>query len=289
MNQHNPDDRSPEHAQQAYPVARPAAGPPVFATAAHDSSGNWWAPWPITPLEALGDLAVVAGVILLPQLAMLLLGIEETLDEASISAMRLMGANALNWAMVAAVGVYLTYRAGQPLSSIGLRRERLGSAVGAGLLAAGAMFGVTIVTAVILWVATQADREAMTEPAREIYARLGTPTWGTIFLVAATAAVFEEIIFRGFMLTRLRVLVGSWGWAIGLGMIVFAVPHMWQGWVAVVRILPVALVLSLTFVWRRGLAAPIVAHFLFNFLQLATLRGLQHLPEFQKLMHPAGG
>jgi len=69
----------------------------------------------------------------------------------------------------------------------------------------------------------------------------------------------------------------------------FAAPHIWEGPWAVALILPVAVVLSVTFVMTRSLAAPMLTHFLFNFLQLAMIRGLQNLPEWQEILQPAQG
>ena len=224
------------------------------------------------------------AVLVVPQgAAMLIGGSVHTAAEATPVG-RLVVANSMIWATVALVAVYLTWRSGQPLSSIGLRRESPLAAIGAALVATIAIYAALLVTAVTVAILTRVSRETMTAPVREIYDLLGRPSWLTIFAIAASAGVFEEIVFRGFLLTRLRVVLGGWTAAIAVGALLFAVPHAWEGRWAVVLILPVAAVLSMTFVLQRSVIAPILAHFLFNFLQLATIRMLQDSPQWQRML-----
>ncbi len=264
-----PDKRTP------IPVARPAssqpASPPpvVVAQPTVPSDDHWWAPAPITRLQALGDILLVAVVLVVPQAAAMLIGRSIHTAPEPVPAGRMLAANSMVWAAVAGVAIYLIHRTGQPLSSIGIRRENAFAAVGAAITSTLAIYAAVLVTALTAAVLTHASRQTMTAPVRQIEELLGPPSWLAIFGIAATAGVFEEIVFRGFLLTRLRVIVGSWGWAVAIGAVLFAVPHVWEGLWAVVLIVPVAVVLSITFIARRGLAAPILAHFLFNFVQLS--------------------
>lgn len=242
----------------------------------------------MSPRQALGDLLAIAAVIVIPQLSVLILGVSDALDEANLPPNRVLLANALNWAFVAGAAVYLTYRSGQPLTSIGLRRAQFWPTIGLGAAGVLAMYVAVIFTAGLAALLTGASRETMTAPAREIHSMFGPPSWMMIFLVASTAGLFEEIIFRGFMLTRLRVLTGQWWTAVAAGMVIFAVPHIWQGLWAVMLILPVSLVLSLLFLYSRNLAPAVLAHFLFNFAQLSALRVLYTVPEFRRLIESTG-
>lgn len=286
MNQDNPEYPSPDQPPGSIPVARPASGPLWYArTASSGPFREWWAPVPMTRLQALGDLLVVGGLLLVPHIVAGLLGVQwDDRDLESIPPAKILIANALQMGMVAAVAVYLTYRSGQPLSSIGFGRTRFWPTIGTALAATFAMYVTLIIMAVLAAAITRPSYQTMTQPMREITGRLGLPSWGMIFLLAASAGIFEEILFRGFLLTRLRVLLGNWTAAIALGVFVFALPHAWQGWWAVMLILPVALVLSITFVLRRSLAAPMLAHFLFNFVQLGLLRALYNSPYLQQFM-----
>lgn len=242
----------------------------------------------MTRLQALGDISIIGIVAVVPQVASALIGTSVHTAAELPPPSLILAANSMIWATVAAVAIYLTYRSGQPLSSIGFRRENPLAVLGAAILATVAIFAAVIFTAILMAGITHASRDTMMAPAREIYGMFGLPSWGTIFTISAAAGLFEEILFRGFLLTRLRVILGGWTPAIILGMVLFAAPHIWEGRWAVVLILPIAMVLSITFLARRSLAAPILAHFLFNFLQLAAMRTLQSRPEWQQILHPGG-
>jgi membrane protease YdiL (CAAX protease family) len=282
MDPQHPD--KPADIPPPIPVARPATVPPVPPPLPPDAAAQWWAPRPISRLQALGDILLVMAVLVVPQAGAMLIGSSVHTAEEAPPVGRLLVANSMIWATVTLVAVYLTWRSGQPLSSIGLRRENPFAALGFAMVATIVTYMALMVTAVTVAVLTRASQETMTGPAREIYDLLGRPSWWTIIAIAASAGVFEEIVFRGFLLTRLRVVAGSWTAAIAIGSVLFAVPHAWEGRWAIVLILPVAVVLSITFLLRRGVLAPILAHFLFNFLQLATIRMMQESPEWQRML-----
>ena len=95
---------------------------------------------------------------------------------------------------------------------------------------------------------------------------------GTIVLLTAVVAFYEELLFRGFVLPRLRLLTGSWWSAILLGAAAFGVLHFYEGAIAVILVMGLAVFLSVLFVWRGSLMAPVVTHFLFNMVQLILLQ-----------------
>ncbi|MBN2191629.1 MAG: CPBP family intramembrane metalloprotease [Polyangiaceae bacterium] len=82
------------------------------------------------------------------------------------------------------------------------------------------------------------------------------------------ASSTEEIVFRGFLLPRLRVLCGSYPLALLLGAFFFGLGHVYEGMLATVQTAGVGLALGVIYVWRRRLTACIVAHVGFNSLAL---------------------
>ena len=92
---------------------------------------------------------------------------------------------------------------------------------------------------------------------------------GMFFFTAAVAApVFEEVLFRGFLLPSLTRYVPVWG-AIGLSALLFALAHL-----SLSEVLPLAVlgaVLGYIYTRSRGLLAPILLHSLWN---SATMVGL---------------
>jgi len=232
----------------------------------------WWSPRPLSRLEALGDILILGIVLATPHLVEAVVAGDDAQVVRLPSPQALVAANALMSATAAALAIYLTLKSRQPLSGIGLYRGKLGREVLLALPVTILMFAGVMATATGGAIVTGADLETMSGPARSILSVFGRPTWGVILALAGSAAVFEEIVFRGFLLTRLRILLGHWPAAIAVGVVLFALPHLWEGWWGVILVLPVGLILSVTFVARRSLVAPMAAHFLFNCIQLGLLR-----------------
>jgi membrane protease YdiL (CAAX protease family) len=95
-----------------------------------------------------------------------------------------------------------------------------------------------------------------------------------LFLVPVVAFA-EETIFRGYFILRLHAVVGSTTGAVVLSSAVFAIAHADQGSAAVVTIGIVGAIKALIYVWRGSLVAPIVIHFLLDFLAILLLPGLK--------------
>lgn len=89
------------------------------------------------------------------------------------------------------------------------------------------------------------------------------------FITAAIAApIFEELLFRGFLLPSLTKYVPVWG-AIGLSSLVFAIAHL-----SLSEVLPLAVlgsVLGFVYTRSRSLLAPMMLHSLWNSVTMVGL------------------
>ncbi len=77
------------------------------------------------------------------------------------------------------------------------------------------------------------------------------------------AAVVEEILFRGYLIEKVRQLTGSWALAVIVSIAAFTYAHL-AFWGAV-HLIPVAMagtVFALLYVWRRDLPSNMLAHFI---------------------------
>ena len=84
--------------------------------------------------------------------------------------------------------------------------------------------------------------------------------------------VYEELVFRGFLMTRLRRATGSWTAAVVLSTLVFTGLHaLDQLPVALVAITILSLVFSVVTILRRSIIPAIVGHALFDLSQLLIL------------------
>lgn len=99
-----------------------------------------------------------------------------------------------------------------------------------------------------------------------------------ILLIAAMAAIAEEIVFRAVLISQLETATGS-AWLAGLiSLVVFAAAHAagWGPWQILFAAVP-GLVLTIFFLWKRDLWICILAHFLTDALGLlAAAANLAH-------------
>ena len=88
------------------------------------------------------------------------------------------------------------------------------------------------------------------------------PYWFRILMVLR-AAVVEEIIFRGYLIEKIRQLTGSKVLAVAISVLAFTGAHL-HGW-GFVQLIPVCatgLILALLYIWKRDLPSNMFAHFL---------------------------
>lgn len=170
------------------------------------------------------------------------------------------------WAVTLTVLAMVVWGERRPLVSIGLgglTAWSLGWGLVAGLLAILAfpvsalileMFGVQSLTAI---------RGAAALGALPLWARLAT---------LATAGICEEVLFRGYAITRLRELTGSRALAVIVPAVVFVGLHApsW-GLAHLLYAAIVAVIMTVLFLWRGDLWSNIFAHLFADAVPLVLL------------------
>jgi CAAX protease family protein len=98
---------------------------------------------------------------------------------------------------------------------------------------------------------------------------------GAEFLLAAVlvavVAVAEETIFRGYLLLRFQTLLRSPALAVLLSSVIFSLGHGYEGSAGLVTVGVMGAVFAVVYLWRQSLVAPIVMHFLQDFLSIVLL------------------
>ncbi len=90
-------------------------------------------------------------------------------------------------------------------------------------------------------------------------------------VLVAIVAVTEETIFRGYLLLRFQTLLRSPALAVLLSSVIFSLGHGYEGSAGLVTVGVMGAVFAVIYLWRRSLVAPIVMHFLQDFLSIVLL------------------
>ena len=102
-------------------------------------------------------------------------------------------------------------------------------------------------------------------------------------LAAIVAAAFEEIAFRGFLVPRMRSVVGSWVLAVGVVSVVFGLGHIYEGALATIQTACLGAWFAAMMLVRRRLVGPITAHAAFNTIMLIVIRLLTTTHALERL------
>ncbi len=173
--------------------------------------------------------------------------------------------------------VYLVRRDGQDLGSIGLAWDRPGPDIGLGLV----LFAIVGIGGILVYlgaVALGVNRFVVPVPP------LGH--WWTgpfIVLNAAEAALLEEVIVVGYLITRMQQVGVRPGPAVGASALLRGSYHLYQGFGGFAGNLAMGVLFGAVFVRTRRTWPMVIAHFLLDLgagVSYVLLR--KHLPGFDR-------
>jgi CAAX protease family protein len=90
-------------------------------------------------------------------------------------------------------------------------------------------------------------------------------------VLVAVVALAEETIFRGYLMLRFQAVLRGSARAVLLSSVIFSLGHGYEGSVGLVTVGVMGAVFAIIYLWRRSLVAPIVMHFLQDFLSIVLL------------------
>jgi len=91
------------------------------------------------------------------------------------------------------------------------------------------------------------------------------------FFLVAVVAVAEETIFRGYLLLRFNKVTRSLAAAVIIATGIFTLGHGYEGSAGLTTVAYMGLVFAVVYIWRRSLVAPMILHFLQDFLGILLL------------------
>jgi membrane protease YdiL (CAAX protease family) len=87
-------------------------------------------------------------------------------------------------------------------------------------------------------------------------------------VMVTVVALAEETIFRGYLMLRFQAVLRGSALAVLLSSLIFSVGHGYEGSAGLVTVGVMGAVFAIIYLWRRSLVAPIVMHFLQDFLSI---------------------
>ncbi len=180
---------------------------------------------------------------------------------------------------IAAIGLILLILCArhQPMASVGLTTKRLGWNLLIGAVSPLAAYAliVPLMFAMVMLFPTVFDQ--MQENSSRLQALLPKISLWAFAPVMACVGLWEELVFRGFLMTRMRRVIGGHrdasaaGWvpAVVLSTTCFSLLHLGdQTPAALIPITILSLVFSVLTIWRKSLVPAIVGHAIFNLSQV---------------------
>jgi uncharacterized protein len=86
------------------------------------------------------------------------------------------------------------------------------------------------------------------------------------FVLVLVVAVVEETIFRGYLLLRFLHITQSKTWSVLVSAVVFSLGHGYEGSAGVGTVGIMGAVFAVIYLWRGSIVAPVVIHFLQDFI-----------------------
>lgn len=245
---------------------------------------RWWTVAPADRADRLRIASEVVAMLVLIAVPGLLIGLEgigdpRSIDVEEIGVLELLAsvASSAGGAMLAA---QLLWR-DKLLQPAGFQRRKPGFVLGYGLLGFVACYGALIVGAMVgvaVYTAFGGDVEALLDDSAGDDGGGNVPLTAAsltvAYVIAITAGITEEIVFRAYAITRLEQL--GWGkWAAVAAGGVFTLLHLYQGVIPVFAIGAITVVFTVLYKWKRTLLPLILAHALYDAAQLtiAALSG----------------
>ena len=216
--------------------------------------------------EALFELICVFSVLYLPYiLKMLVVGVDMSKYSQSLGAEQYMAI--LSQGILASVIIgFILYKNRQPVSSIGLHARDFVDEISVAIISFLGILAVVFFVGVLASFVFKANqvKEINSNDVQIANMFASIPVWA-IPLFCIFVGYYEELVFRGFFITRLRCILRNDWLAVIVSSAFFASAHFYEGIFKMIMIFGLACFLGGVFVIRRSLIAPIIIHTLFDF------------------------
>ena len=164
--------------------------------------------------------------------------------------------------------LFFVWRNGEPVMRIGWTFRKIWNEIRLGIALFIPCF---LVTGLIENGLRAVGLSAPSKPLPSFLAARGPVELLLALALVVIIAVAEETIFRGYLLLRFRTIIVSPPLAALMSAVVFSLGHGYEGSAGVISVGFMGLVFAFIYLWRQSLVAPIVMHFLQDFIGIVLL------------------
>jgi uncharacterized protein len=163
--------------------------------------------------------------------------------------------------------LFFLWRNGEPVKIIGWDLKNIGTEIAVGI---GLFVPFFVAVGLIENLLQMAGFTVPQAPLPELTINGSSQLLLALGLVSVVA-ISEETIFRGYLIQRFGALTGSAAVAIMVSSLIFSLGHGYEGSAGVVTVGLVGMILGVVYVWRKSIVAPVVMHFLLDFVSIILL------------------
>jgi membrane protease YdiL (CAAX protease family) len=240
------------------------------------------------PMVSRGDawldlLLILMIGLLLPFGSQLALALVATGVSIFPTPMMLTVSKAFEALTVLVIALYLLRRHGIPAAALGCQPRGFGRELLAALSAIFLIYVAFFLSIVIVAAIVLTSPETTDDLKQRVEFMQALPlgdVLGTVLLMIPVA-IHEEVLFRGLMIPYFRRVGCNWIVAVVVSTAIFAVLHAAQGSLGIIQVFFIGAALGAAFVITRSLLAVIIAHCVFNVVQI-LLAGML-LPQLEEL------
>ena len=173
--------------------------------------------------------------------------------------------------------LFFIWRNKEPIIAIGWTGRNIWKEISVGILLFIPLFPASSVLESVLH---KAGLSAPSTPLPALVSERGVAEFLLALFMVIVVAVVEETIFRGYLMLRIKAITSSPAAAVLLSAVIFSLGHGYEGTASVVTIGIMGAVFALIYQWRKSLTAPIVMHFLQDFIGIVLIPFLGQLHFF---------
>jgi membrane protease YdiL (CAAX protease family) len=170
--------------------------------------------------------------------------------------------------------LFFIWRNREPITAIGWTGRNFWREVSIGILLFVPLF---IASSLLESLLHRAGLSAPATPLPALVSERGMREFMLAFFLVVVVAVVEETIFRGYLILRINAITSSPAAAVLLSAVIFSLGHGYEGTASVVTVGAIGAVFALIYQWRKNLIAPVVMHFLQDFIGIVLIPFLGQL------------